>query len=118
SHGGCDFGDVTDLARKVRRHEIYIVCEVLPGSGHAGHFGLSTEFAVGADFAGDTGDFSGEGDELVGHRVDGVLEFENFAFDVVGDFAGEVAAGDSSGDFSNVSDLGREVTGHAVDTIC
>src|SRR6185312_10071700 len=92
--GGGDLGDVADLAGKVGGHEVDVVGEVLPGAGDAGHFGLAAELAVGADLAGNAGDLAGEGVELVDHRVDGVLELEDFAFHVDGDLAGEVAASD------------------------
>ena len=78
---------------------------------------LTAEFAVGADFASDAGDFGGEGAELIDHRVDGVFQFENFALHVDGDFAGEVAAGDGGGDFGDVADLAGEVAGHEVDVV-
>ena len=63
------------------------------------------------------GHFRGKGVELVHHRVDGVLEFEDFAFDVDGDFSGEVAVGDGGGDRRDIADLGGEVAGHRVDGV-
>ena len=44
-----------------------------------GTCGLAAELAFGADFARDARDFGGEAVELVHHRVDGVLQLENFA---------------------------------------
>jgi hypothetical protein len=38
--------------------------------------------------------------QLIDHRVDGVFQLENFAFDVDGDLAREVAARDRGGDFA------------------
>ncbi len=55
--------------------------------------------------------------ELVDHRVDGVLELEDLALDVDGDFLGEVAVGDGGGDLGNVTDLAGEVAGHRVDAV-
>ena len=75
------------------------------------------KFALGADFAGDAGDFGGKRVQLVHHRVDGVLEFQNFAFDVHRDLARQVAAGDGGGDFGDVADLRRQVGGHGVDVV-
>src|SRR5439155_12378924 len=66
---------------------------------------------------GDAGDFGGKGVELVHHGVDGVLEFEDFAFDVHGDLAREVAAGHGRGDFGDVADLAGEVGAHGVDGV-
>ena len=43
--------------------------------------------------------------ELIHHRVDGVLQFEDFAFDIDRDFLGEVAIGDSRGHRGNVTHL-------------
>src|SRR5207249_4445613 len=87
------------------------------GAGHTRHLGLATEFALGADLARHARHLRGEGVELVHHGVDGVLEFENLAFDVHGDLAGEVAAGDGGGHFGNVADLAGEVAGHGVDVV-
>ena len=79
-----------------------------------GHLRLSAEFAVGSDFAGDARDFGGERVELVHHRVDGVLQLENFALHVDRDFARQVAASHGRGDFGDVSHLAGEVSGHGV----
>src|SRR5258706_6243817 len=71
-----------------RRHTILVsdwssdVCSsdlVLPGPGHPGHLRLTAEFAVGAHLARHPRHFRGEAVELIHHRVDGALEFENLA---------------------------------------
>ncbi|HYB93587.1 MAG TPA: HAMP domain-containing protein, partial [Vicinamibacterales bacterium] len=41
-HGRRHVGDVSHLAREVRRHRVHGVSQVLPGSGDALHFGLTT----------------------------------------------------------------------------
>jgi len=74
----------------------------------------ATQLAVGADLAGHTGYFSGERVELVHHRVDGVLEFENFSLHVYRDFARQVATGHGGRHLSDVTDLASEVSGHGV----
>jgi hypothetical protein len=61
--------------------ELTLSVKSFPGSSHAGHLRLSAEFAFGADFAGHARHFGGEGVQLIHHRIDGVFEFENFAFD-------------------------------------
>ena len=71
-HGGCNFRDVSHLARQVAGHRVDRVGEVLPGAGHAGHHGLTAEFAVGADLAGHARHFRGEHAQLLNHRVDDV----------------------------------------------
>src|SRR6202041_1216848 len=55
--------------------------------------------------------------ELVHHGIDGVLQFQNFALHVHGDFAGEVATRHGGGDLGNISNLTGEVSGHGVDRI-
>src|SRR5206468_1661016 len=110
-HGGGDGGDVADLAGEVVGHEVHVAGKVLPGAGDAGDLGLAAELAFRADFAGDPRDFGGEGAKLIHHRIDGVLELEDFAAHVHGDSLGEVAVGDGGGHFGNVADLAREVCG-------
>src|SRR5262249_17501569 len=95
--GGGDLSDVADLAGEVRRHQVDVVGEVFPRAADVRHLCLTAEFSLGADLARDAGDLGGEGVELVHHGIDGVLEFENFALYVDGDFSGEVAAGHGGG---------------------
>ena len=52
---------------------------------------LTAEFAFGANFAGDAGDFRGERIELIHHRVDGVLQLEDLALHVDRDLLRQVA---------------------------
>src|SRR6185312_641113 len=112
--GGRDVGDVADLGRQIGRHEVDVVGEVLPRAGHPGHLGLAAELAFGTDLAGDAGHFRGERVELVNHRVDGVLQLEDFAADVDRDLARKVAAGHRRGDVGDVADLGGEVAAHRI----
>ncbi len=116
-HGRGHFGDVAHLAGQVAGHEVDVVGEVLPGAGHAGHLRLAAEFAFGADFAGHARHFAGEGVELVHHRVDGVLQLENFALHVHRDLARQVAAGHGRGHFGDVAHLAGQVAGHGVDRV-
>src|SRR6185295_5467492 len=51
------------------------------------------------------------------HRVQGVLEQQDFAADVDRDLLGQVAAGDGGGDFGDVANLGGQVRGHEVDVV-
>src|SRR5439155_837632 len=117
SHGGGDLGDIADLGGEVAGHGIDVVGQVFPGPGDPGDDGLATEFALGADFAGDAGDFGGERPKLLDHGVDGFFELENLAVDVHGDLAGKVAIGPRDGHFGDVADLGGEIAGHLVDAL-
>ena len=69
--------------------------------------GLAAELAFGADFAGHAGHFGGERAELIDHRVDGVLQFEDFAFDIDGDLLGQVAVGHGRGHLRRCCAPGR-----------
>src|SRR5205807_712930 len=115
--GGGDLGDVPDLRGQVAGHRVDRVAEVLPGAGHATYVGLAAELTLGADFARDAGHVGGERAELFVHHVVAIFELEDFAADVDGDLAGEVAVGDGGGDLGDVPDLGRQVAGHRVDAI-
>ena len=115
--GGGDFGDVADLGGQVAGHGIHGIGQIFPDAADASHIGLAAELAFGTDFAGDARHFAGEGIELIDHGVDGVLQFENFAAHIDGDFARKIAIGDGGGHFGDVADLGRQVSGHGVDAL-
>src|SRR5262249_21260103 len=112
--GGCDLGDVSDLRGEVRRHEVDVVSQVLPGTGDAGHLRLAAELPVGTYLERYARHFRREGVELVHHRVDGVFQLEDFAAHVHGDLAREVAARHGGGHLRDVSDLVGEVAAHGV----
>src|SRR5262249_53536663 len=100
--GGRDLGDVADLRGVVQGHRVDGVGQVLPGAGDAEHVGLPAEPAFGADLARDARHLAGERVELVDHRVDGLLELQDFAADVDGDLLRKVAAGDGGRDLGDV----------------
>src|SRR4029453_10054802 len=112
--GGRHFGDVADLCRQVGGHEVDVVRQILPGSRDFRHLGLPTKLAFGADFARNAGDFRRERVELVDHRVDGVFEFEDFAFHVHGDLARQVTACHGGRHFGNIADLSGKVPRHRI----
>src|SRR2546430_12915530 len=84
-----DVGDVAHLAGEVGGHRVDVVGEVLPRAGDAGHLRPPAQLAFRADLPRDAADFRGKRVELVDHRVDRVLELQNFAFDVDGNLAGQ-----------------------------
>ena len=102
-----DVGDVAHLARQVRRHEVDVVGQVLPGAGDAGHARLAAELALGADLARHARHLRGEGAQLVHHRVDRVLELEDLALHVDRDLARQVAGGHRLRDVGDVAHLAR-----------
>ena len=108
-NGRHDFHDAAHLVGQVGRHEVHAVGQILPRAAHAGHLRLPAEFAFRADFARHARHFGGEGIQLVHHGVDGVLQFQNFAFHVHRDFARQVAARHGRRHFGDVADLRRQV---------
>ena len=89
--------------------------QILPDAANAGHIRLPAEFAFRADFLRHAGDFRSEAAELVDHRVDRVLQLENFAARIDRDLAGQVASGNGRRHLRDVADLRGQVAGHEVD---
>ena len=77
--------DAAHLRGQVRRHEVDVVGQVLPGAADALDGRLPAQLSFGADLARDARHFVCERAQLVDHRVDRVLELENLALDVDGD---------------------------------
>ena len=115
--GNRDFGDITNLPRKVRSHRVHIVRQILPCARNARNQRLSAEFALRADLARHAAHFRREGVQLIHHRIDGVLELKNFAFHVYRDLAREVPSRDSCGHIRDVANLSCKVRGHPIDII-
>src|SRR4029079_1687654 len=101
--GRRDFGDAAHLRGQVARHEVDVVGKVLPRAAYTRPLGLSAQLAFGADFARHARHLRRERVELVDHRVDRVLELEDFAFDVDGDLAREVAARHGGRHFGDIA---------------
>src|SRR5262249_4505269 len=88
--GRRDHGDVADLRREVAGHRVDTVGEVLPRTRYALYLRLAAQLAFRTDLASNTGHLGGERPQLVHHRVDDVLDLEDFSLDVHGDFLGQV----------------------------
>src|SRR5205823_1326219 len=117
SHGRGDVRDIADLTGEVGRHRVDGVGEVFPGAGDTRHRRAAAELAFGTDFAGDAEYFRREGVQLIDHRVDGVLQFQNFTFHIDRDLARQIAAGDGCGYTGDVAHLSGQVSGHGVDRV-
>ena len=115
--GGRDLRDVAHLTRQIAGHRVDVVGQVLPCAGDAGHRRLAAEAPLGADLARDARHLAGEGVELIDHRVDGVLQLEDFAAHVDRDLARKVAARDRGRDFGDVAHLTGQVGGHRIDAV-
>src|SRR5215472_2212614 len=114
---GRDLGDVAHLRGEVVRHGVDVVGQVPPDAGHATDLGPAAQAALGTDFAGDPGDLAGERGQLVDHRVDGALQFEDLAARVHVDLLARVAVGDRGRDLGDVAHLRGEVVRHGVDVV-
>ena len=109
-----DFGDVAHLAGEIGAHRVHGIGEILPGAGHPGHRRLPAELAFRADFARHARDFRGEAVELIDHGIDRLLQLENLALHIHGDFAGKIAARHRRGHRRDVADLAGQIRGHRV----
>src|SRR5215472_14164668 len=102
---------------EVVRHGVDVVGQVPPDAGHATDLGPAAQAALGTDFAGDPGDLAGERGQLVDHRVDRALQFEDLAARVHVDLLARVAVGDCGRDLGDVAHLRGEVVRHGVDVV-
>src|SRR5262245_4105344 len=115
--GRSDVRDVPDLVSEVTRHGVDVVGQVFPGTGHAGHDGLATQFAFRADFAGHARHFCSESAQLFDHRRTDDRQVENLALHIHHDFAREVAPSHRRRHFSDVANLIGEVASHGIDVV-
>ena len=114
---GHHLDDAAHLLGQVGRHDVDGVGQILPGAGDARHDRLAAELALGADLARHARHFRREGVELIDHRVDRVLQLEDFAFHIDGDLARQVAARHRGRHLGDVAHLPGQVAGHRVDVV-
>ncbi len=114
-HGRGHARDVAHLIGQVAGHVVDAVRQIFPRTGDAAHIGLSAQLAFGAHFARHARHFAGERVELIHHRVDGVLQLQNFAARVHRDLGRQIALRHAGGHLRDVADLRRQIAGHEVD---
>src|SRR5205085_555688 len=83
--------------------------EIFPRTGHSRHHRLPAETAVRTDFARHPGDFRREAVELIHHRIDRVLQFQNLAAYVDGDLLGQTTVRHGRRHVRDVANLTGEV---------
>ena len=115
--GGRYRGDVSHLSGEVPSQRVHVISQILPGSGHPGHVSLAAQFAIRAHLARHSGDFGGEGAELIDHRVDGILQLEDLTFRLGGDLSVQVALRDGRRNVGDVSHLAGKVRRHEVHVV-
>ena len=111
---GRDLGDVTDLSGQVVRHRVHVLGQVFPDPRDAADVGLAAQPAFGADLAGHSGDLVRERGQLAHHRVERLLELQDFALGVDRDLLAQVTVRDRGGDLGDVPHLEGQVAGHPV----
>ena len=80
--------------------------------------GLATEFAFGADFACATRVTSeAKIVRLIDHRIDCILQLQDFALDFNRDLLGQVPVGHRRGHLGDVTHLAGQVTRHRIDAV-
>ena len=78
---------------------------------------MPAQLALGADLARHARHLGSEAVELVDHRVDGVLELQDFALHIDGDLLGQIAERHRGRDLGDVAHLARQVRGELVDVV-
>ena len=114
---GGHFGDVADLAGQVGRHGVDVVGQVGPGAGDAFDLRLAAKLSFRADLASDPGHLGRERVQLVDHHIDGVLQFQNLAFDIDGDLLGQIAPGDRGRHLCDIAHLASEIVCELIDVV-
>ena len=97
--------DVTDLCGQIARHEIHRIGQIFPSSRNTFYPGLTSERSIRSHFARHACHLRRERAQLIHHRVDRVLQFENFSANIDRDLFRKVSIRDRSRDFSDVTDL-------------
>ena len=116
-HSRRHVGDIANLACQVRSHEVHVVGEIFPRSGHARHFRLAAQLAFRPDLASHAADFARERIELIHHRVDRVLQLQDFSLHLHRDLAAQIAASHSRRHVRDITNLRRQIVRHGVDVI-
>ena len=116
-HRRGDLGDGAHLGREVRRQQIDVAGQILPGAGGTRHVRLAAEAPFDADLARDRRHLVGEGGERVGHVVDGVGQRRHLAHGFHRQVLFEIAVGDRGHDLDDAAHLFGQVRGHDVDRV-
>src|SRR5262249_52833727 len=93
------------------------VGQVFPRAGDTGNLGLTAKPSFGTDLTCDARNLRCKCIELVDHGVDGVLQLEDFALYIDGDFAREVAASDRRSHLAYFADLDCQIGRQQIDVV-
>src|SRR5260370_6047707 len=117
-HSRSDYRDVSDVAGQVSAHRVHGVRQVLPRSCDSRDVSLPSETPLRTYFTSHAGYFANEAVELIHHCVQCFFQLKNFSANIDRNFARQIAIGNGSCHFGDISHLASEVTGHRVDGIC
>jgi len=99
-------------------HEIHVVSEILPGAARRRRPAPDRRAAFRANFARHARHFGGEAVELIDHRVDGVLQLEDFALPSTVICAGSSRLRATAVvDVGDVANLRSQIGAHGVDGV-
>ncbi len=116
-HGRGHFGDVAHLVGQVAGHEVHVIRQILPRTGDAFHVRLAAQLAFRTHFARHARDFRRERAELIHHRIDGVLQLQNFAARIHRNLGSQIAARHGGRHTRDVANLVGQVARHVVDAV-
>src|SRR5699024_8970619 len=105
-HSGSDSGDFTYLIGQILGHYVDVFRTFFPDTMNTSDLGLTTEYTLGTDLAGDTRHFATKNLKLIHHGVDGPFERGNFGvhFERMNLYLHrKVTVGDLSDDAANFS---------------
>ncbi len=113
-HGRHHFYDTPYLVSKVVSHYVHVVRQIFPGTCNTRNLCLAAKFTFGSHFTCHTSYLGREAVQLIHHRVDRVLQLQNFSAYVDGNLARQVAARNSGGYLCNTAHLVGKVGRHYV----
>ena len=116
-HRGRHLGDGAHLGGQIRRQQVHVAGQVLPGSRRTRHVRLTTQAALHADLAGHRGHLIREGGERVGHVVDGLGQRRNLALGGHRQILFQVPVGQRRHHLHDAAHLFGEIGGHDVDGV-
>ena len=91
--------------------------KILPSACDARHHRLASQAPVGTDLARHPGHLTGEGAQLIHHRIQCFLQQQDLAAHVDGDLARQVAGRDGGCDLGDVAHLAGQIACHGIDVV-
>src|ERR1700730_2557331 len=116
-HRRRNFRNISHLRRQVPRHRVHGIRQILPNAADALHIRLTTQLAFRSDFPRYARNFRSKRRKLVHHRVNRVLQLQNFPARIHRNLSGQVALGHRGRHARDVAHLVGQVAGHVIHRI-